>query len=226
MTRSVLCYGDSNTHGTLPVPRGAPGGRHPTGVRWTSRLAARLGSDWQLVEAGLPGRTTVIDDPIDGAHKNGRRLLRATLESHRPLDAVILMLGTNDLKTRFAMTPENIASGVEQLGQRILASGQGRGAGHHDGAPRLLVIAPVHVPPDGPFDRENHDMVERSIACSTTIAAAAERLGAHFLDAGPLVRFDAADGVHLDAAAHATLAVAIGDALSSMMAGRHSTSPR
>jgi len=224
MTRTVLCYGDSNTHGTLPVPRGAPGGRHPIGVRWTSRLATRLGDEWQVVEAGLPSRTTVIDDPIDGAHKNGRRMLRATLETHRPLDAVILMLGTNDLKSRFAMSPLNIAQGVEQLGQRILASGQGRGAGPDDTAPRLLIVAPVHVLPGGPFDRENVDTVARSMACSATMAEAADRLGARFLDAGPLARFDAADGVHLDAAGHATLAVAIGDALLSMMADGHSTS--
>jgi len=217
MIRTVLCYGDSNTHGIVPVPGHAPSGRHPVGVRWTSRLATRLGENWQVIEAGLPGRTTVLDDPIGGAYRNGERTLRATLESHRPLDAVILMLGTNDLKRRFNLTPTDIAQGVETLGQRILTTGFGRGAGPGDSAPCLLVIAPPHILPGGPFDLDGTDMVARSRTCSGTIAAAAGRLDAAFLDAGPLVTFDPADGVHLDADAHATLAVAIGDALLAMM---------
>jgi len=219
MTRTVLCYGDSNTHGTVPVPEDAPPARHPIGVRWTSRLATRLGEDWRVIEEGLPGRTTVLDDPVGGAYRNGERTLRAALESHRPLDALILMLGTNDLKRRFSLTPADIALGVETLGQAILTTGFGRGAGPGVGAPRLLIVAPPHVLPGGPFDRDGIDMVARSQACSDTIGAAAARLGAAFLDAGPLVAFDPADGVHMDASAHATLAVAIGEALLAMVEG-------
>lgn len=216
--KTLLCYGDSNTHGTLPRSVGEARGRHPRGVRWTSLLAERFAGTACIVEEGLPSRTTVFDDPIDGLHKNGWRTLEAILESHRPLDAVVLMLGTNDLKPRYGLTSAEIAAGVERLATRILARGQDRGAGHDDGAPALLIVAPPHVLEGGPFDVPGHAVATRSRACSQTFAEVAARLGCAFLDAGPLVAFDPADGVHLDAAAHATLATAIGDALQDVIA--------
>jgi len=216
---NILCYGDSNTHGTLPRAPGEPRGRHPRGVRWTSLLDERLGQNGHIIEEGLPSRTTVFDDPIDGVHKNGWRTLEAVLESHRPLDAVVLMLGTNDLKSRYGLTPAEIAAGVERLATRILARGHDRGAGLDDGAPALLIVAPPHVLADGPFDQAGSGVAERSIACSQTIAEVAARLGVGFLDAGPLVAFDPVDGVHLGEKAHATLAQAVGDALLALLGG-------
>jgi hypothetical protein len=89
--------------------------RHPPRHRWPHVMAEALGSPWRVIDEGHPGRTTVHDDPIEGAHKNGLRSLPVALESHRPVDLVILMLGTNDLKTRFALPPIDIARGVERL---------------------------------------------------------------------------------------------------------------
>ncbi|MGO4839576.1 GDSL-type esterase/lipase family protein, partial [Rhizobiaceae sp. 2RAB30] len=94
--RSVLCFGDSNTHGQ--VPGMGPLDRYGPHVRWPGVLRAELGAGWHVIEEGLSGRTTVRDDPIEGAHKNGRTYLRPCLQSHASLDLVILMLGTNDLK--------------------------------------------------------------------------------------------------------------------------------
>ena len=91
-------------------------GRFDKDVRWTGVMAANLpGGDFTIIEEGLPGRTTVFDDPIEGAHKNGMRTLRAVLESHREIDLVIVMLGTNDLKHRFSVTAADIATGAEKL---------------------------------------------------------------------------------------------------------------
>src|SRR5262245_18689824 len=104
---TVLCYGDSNTHGTPPMSDMADQGRYPADQRWTGVLRRELGAGWTMIEEGLPGRTTVHDDPIEGVHKNGRRYLLPCLESHRPLDAIVLMLGTNDLKARFSLPAED-----------------------------------------------------------------------------------------------------------------------
>jgi lysophospholipase L1-like esterase len=96
--KTVLCYGDSNTWGSDPET----GERFAPEVRWPGVLRQALGEGYWVVEEGLNGRTTVRDDPIEGAHKNGRTYLPACLEFHKPIDLVLIMLGTNDLKARFA----------------------------------------------------------------------------------------------------------------------------
>jgi lysophospholipase L1-like esterase len=68
-----------------------------------------LGSEYYVIEEGLNGRTTVLDDPIEGTHKNGLKYLIPCLESHAPIDLVLIMLGTNDFKTRFSVSAFDIA---------------------------------------------------------------------------------------------------------------------
>ena len=115
MARTVLCFGDSNTHGTPPVPNLGASGRYDRSARWPTLMAGHLGADWHVIEEGHPGRTTVHDDPIEGAHRNGLTVLPSLLESHKPLDVVILMLGTNDLKGRFSVNATDIALSLERL---------------------------------------------------------------------------------------------------------------
>ena len=108
--KSVLCFGDSNTWGydpdaslASPFPI-----RHPHDVRWTGVLARELGAGWRVIEEGQNGRTTVFEDPLT-PHRKGLDYLPAALESHKPLDAVVLMLGTNDLKVIFSAPANQIA---------------------------------------------------------------------------------------------------------------------
>ena len=109
MARTVLVYGDSNSHGTAPMATLEDMVRLGPEERWPGVLAAELGDGWLVREEGLPGRTTVYPDPVSGAHKNGLAVLPAVLESHRPVDVVALMLGTNDLKHRFQAPVVEIA---------------------------------------------------------------------------------------------------------------------
>ena len=90
--KTILCYGDSNTWGFEPVTRNLYGRTE----RWTGILRQELGLDYDVIEEGLNGRTTVWDDPIEG-HKNGKEQIIPILKSHQPLDLVTIMLGTNDL---------------------------------------------------------------------------------------------------------------------------------
>ena len=94
--KRILCFGDSNTWGWNPANKE----RFDENSRWTGILKNKLGENYDIIEEGLNGRTTVWDDPIEG-YKNGKKHLPSCLESHRPLDIVVLMLGTNDLKSRF-----------------------------------------------------------------------------------------------------------------------------
>ena len=110
--KTILCFGDSNTWGFIPESITAPfPARHPHDVRWTGILARELGPNLRVIEEGQNGRTTVHDDPFAAA-RNGKLVLPAILESHKPLDLVVLMLGTNDLKNVFGVSPGEIAMGV------------------------------------------------------------------------------------------------------------------
>ena len=93
--KHILCYGDSNTFGTDPIH----GGRHPDDVRWTGVLQKLLGSDYRVIEEGCGGRTTVFEDEISYG-RNGLKMLIPIIASHNPLDLIVVMLGTNDLKKR------------------------------------------------------------------------------------------------------------------------------
>lgn len=207
--RTVLLYGDSNTHGTCPMADAADRRRHPEEVRWPGVLAAELGPGWRVIDEGLPGRTTVHDDPVEGAHRNGLAVLPAILESHRPIDLVVLKLGTNDLKARFAVTPADIAASLERLVQAVRASA----AGPASGAPAVLVIAPPPVEEAGWLAEMFAGGAAKSRLLGARIGEMAARLGVPFLDAGGVVAVDPLDGVHYDAAGHAALGRAVAAAI-------------
>jgi lysophospholipase L1-like esterase len=208
MTRTALCFGDSNTHGTMPMACLDDMGRYDRHTRWTGRLAAML-PGWHVVEEGLPGRTTVHDDPIEGAHRNGLTVLPALLESHRPIDVVIVMLGTNDLKARFSVSAMDIALSLEKLVLGIRASG----CGPEGGAPGVILVAPppiLEVQDLGAIfaggEAKSHELGPR-------VAASAHRLGVPFIDAGALIGVSEVDGIHYDEPAQEALAQAFANAL-------------
>ena len=109
---SIVCFGDSNTYGLIP---GTTNQRYGWGTRWTSILDDKVRTKgYRVIEEGLCGRTTVFDDPFR-TERRGTEMLPAILESHRPVDTIVLMLGTNDCKSVYSATPEVIGQGIEQL---------------------------------------------------------------------------------------------------------------
>lgn len=203
--RTVLIYGDSNSHGSPPMPDWNGGPRFGRAIRWPGALAVLLGPAWHVVEEGLPGRTTVHDDPTEGPHRNGLRVLPAVLGSHAPLDLVVVMLGTNDLKDAFGMIPEEIAWGAEKL-LRCIA---GADCGPNKAAPQMLLISPPPIHEAGCLAGMFAGGAEKSRNLAPHFAAVAARRGAAFLDAAPVVASSPLDGVHLDPGEHAKLAAAV-----------------
>ena len=120
MTKRLLCFGDSNTYGWAPSPSG-PALRYPPEIRWTGRLAALLGPRWQILEEGLGGRTIRDHFTVgSGVHVPGAGLsaldyLPACLLSHLPLDCIVIMLGSNDMKSALGRSAEDIAEGMGML---------------------------------------------------------------------------------------------------------------
>jgi lysophospholipase L1-like esterase len=211
--RSILCYGDSNTYGRDPETKE----RFPRTVRWPGVLQQCLGEEYQVIEEGLNGRTTVWDDPVRGdRHKrNGALYLVPCLESHAPLDLVVLMLGTNDLKAKFSVTPVDIAQSVEALVQVIQASG----CGPEGGPPEVLLIAP---PPLGHLTEYAETFtggVEKSKKLGTYYRDAAEARGCRFLDAGTVISASSRDGLHFDPEGHRKLGERVAGVVSGILGG-------
>ena len=216
---TIVVFGDSNSYGTPAMARLGDWGRFEPGERWPGLMLAGLrdaggiGSDVVLIEECLPGRTTVHDDPIEGRHKNGLGALPVILESHRPIDILVFMLGTNDLKARFAVTPEDIAQSVEVL----VKAAQGSQAGPGGAPPKVLVIAPPVIHETGCLAGLFRGGAAKSAQLGASFAAMAKRIGVPLLDAAPLIRVDPLDGIHLARDQHGVLGRAAAAAVKAML---------
>ena len=142
----ILCYGDSNTWGFVPVAE-PPSTRYAVAERWPRVMAAALETGCELIEEGLNGRTTDVADPtnpqIGGAGLDGLAYLPACLASHLPLDVVVIMLGTNDLKAMFARSAARIALGAGRLAE--VARNIGGGVGSRYESPDVLLVCPPRL---------------------------------------------------------------------------------
>ncbi|MBI2803668.1 MAG: SGNH/GDSL hydrolase family protein [Planctomycetes bacterium] len=187
--KSILCYGDSNTWGYIP----GSGQRYPRDVRWPGVLQNHLGGEFHVVEEGLNARTTVSDDPIrGGAIKNGLTYLKPCLDSHAPLDLVILMLGTNDLKHRFGFSAYDIACNVATLIGVIQPT-------------PVLLLAPPHVGPLTALADLFAGAPEKSRQLAAHCQAFAQQMGCRFFDVANVVQSSPIDGVHWAPEQHAAL---------------------
>ena len=199
--KTVLCFGDSNTYGYDP----STGLRYPESVRWTALLQKHLGSEYRVIEEGCNGRTTVFDDPIEG-WKKGLDYLRPCLNTHKPVDIVIMMLGSNDLKEIFHATPEDIAAGAETLVKDIIDfTGTKQGF-----VPKIILVSPPEIGEDiknSPFYGSFYEnAIERSKALSPLYKKLAEEYGCTFVDAAAHIKASPVDSLHLSPDAHARLA--------------------
>ncbi|QQA43091.1 SGNH/GDSL hydrolase family protein [Pelagovum pacificum] len=209
---TLLCFGDSNTWGAPATGViGAPGlaRRFGPGVRWPSVCARALGEGWELVEEGLPGRTAQFEDPVMGAHMDGRPALRMALNSHGPLDVLAIMLGTNDAKCRFAPTPKRITAGIAGL----VDVARSRDQQDRHGGFSILLICPPIVEEVGPFAAEFHGATEAMTGLAEEYAALAHANGCGFLDANDVIKVSPLDGIHFNEPEHDALGQAVAKAI-------------
>jgi lysophospholipase L1-like esterase len=206
VTRVVLCFGDSNTYGSIP---GLAGGRYGPETRWPRVTARELGDGWHVVEEGLPGRTTVFDDPLS-PYRRGADYLPPCLASHAPVDAVVVFLGTNDLKARFAVGPSDIAAGVGVLAQVVTASA----CGPAGAAPRLLLLGLPRL--GSGLTPEFAGAEEKASELPGHLAEQADALGVELLDLSAVATYSELDGIHLDVEGHAAIGKAVAQRLLGM----------
>jgi lysophospholipase L1-like esterase len=204
-TPVVLCFGDSNTHGTRPMKAMSDSGRFDRKTRWPGVVQSELGDQAVIIEEGHPGRTTVHFDAVDGLHKNGSASLLLILESHRPIDCVVIMLGTNDLKARFGVSALEISLSIAALVKQVQASECGP-----DGlAPKILIIAPPPILEQGIAAEIFVGGAAKSGQFGEKFAEMAEQIKCYFFDAGSVIFPDPLDGIHLSAESHLVLGRAV-----------------
>ena len=191
--KSILCYGDSLTYGANPTPGGA---RHEFADRWPGALEGKLAGKVRVFPEGLGGRTTVFDDWMTGADRNGARILPTLMRSHGPLDMVIIMLGTNDLKPFLGRTAMEASKGALRLIEIARA--------HCGAAIPIVLVAPPQIGDTNHAEMLIHFGGQVAIDESRQFAKwyklRANEAGVAFFDASTVAQPDPNDGVHLDAA--------------------------
>lgn len=199
--RSILCYGDSNLRGTIPGPALDAAGfvkpRYGKEGRWTGILQNLLGSRYHIIEEGIGGRTTTLDDIIrNRPYRNGLKDLPFSLETHYPLDLVIFWVGTNDIQKAYNRSVIEIGEGMRKLIQTVHQSNKGPDMR----PPKVLVIAPQPIVNIAELDMQFQG---EAIEKSKRIAEVYQRIVqeekcAGFLDSAHYVQSSLIDGIHLD----------------------------
>lgn len=195
----VLCYGDSNTWGRDPHGSGI---RYPVNVRWTGLLQSKLGNGYWIIEEGLGGRTTVIDDPKREG-RNGKTYLMPCLETHNPLDIIILMLGTNDFKERLNQTAEEIGRNIEELIKVITSF-----TAEKNSKPlQLILLSPPYVDESVTGVKDNYLGAEKkSKKLAYFYEKVAKAYNCEFLDIARFIKPSKIDGYHLEPESHQIIA--------------------
>ncbi|MCR5669453.1 MAG: arylesterase [Butyrivibrio sp.] len=203
--RNILAFGDSNTWGLIPGTKD----RYGWGIRWTSILQEKL-QDTRIIEQGLCGRTTVFEDELRPLRR-AIDVLPAILESTSPIDAAVIMLGTNDCKRVFHASPHVITKGLEQCLNEIKK---------FVSPENILIVSPIHLGND--VWREDKDpefdtiSVETSKRLKDYYSELADRNGCGFLAASDFAGASHIDEEHLDEEGHKKLAGAVAEKLSSV----------
>lgn len=207
MKKRILAFGDSNTWGWKPSNGAAlPRQRFDDETRWTGVAQAILGEQYLIINEGLNARTTVWEDPLE-EYRCGKEQIVPIMDTQAPLDLVIIMLGTNDLKRRFAATAEDIAHGAGLLCDRALAlKNDFTGL-----TPRVLLICPPRLGPvsQGPGAYAFGGSEQLSAGLHPFYQLEAQARGIHYLNAGAIVTSSQADGIHLEQDQHEKLGQAV-----------------
>ena len=212
---NILCYGDSNTYGYNPFN----GQRFGTDERWTGLLQSMLGRNYNIIEEGLNGRTTVLDDPFNET-LNGLKYFDIALKTNYPVDLVIIMLGTNDLKQRFNMPAIDIADGAGMIIDKAINISKLNNKEHEPC--KVLLVSPIHIGEDiekSVFAESfgGNSAREKSLQLAKYYEQVATQRGVYFMDAGFYVNPSHEDSLHLDKEGHRILAYAFKDKIKEIM---------
>lgn len=202
--KQLLCFGDSNTWGLIPKTNE----RYSWGERWTSILQEKLyDKDVRVLEEGLCGRTTVFDDAYR-KNRNGLKSLPEILETSYPIDAAVIMLGTNDCKAYYKSNSYNIAKGLGLCIDELLK---------YISPEKVLIVSPIFLGDtvwkeefDPEFDSHSVDIAKGLFHEYKKVA---ETKGTNIISASDFAKPSDVDQEHLTKEGHQLLAHAIYNAI-------------
>lgn len=202
----ILCYGDSNTWGHNPVD----GKRFSEKVRWPKLLQEKLGSEYEIIEDGLCGRTAAFIDDVK-PFRYGLGMLEGVLETHLPVDMIIIMLGTNDLKSNFSPNGVAISNGIKKMIQTIKTVYT---FSKYEKEPEILIISPIYLGEsiekiDRSFEQFGNEGLVLSKRLAKYYKQVADNFGCIFMDASQYAKASEIDCIHMDEENHLKLANAI-----------------
>lgn len=206
--KQILCFGDSNTYGLIPGTKD----RYDWDTRWTGILAEYIEKEgYRVAEEGLCGRTTVFEDPVR-KNRRGTDSISFILETHSPIDTVVLMLGTNDCKKAYNASAEEIGKGIEEILDKIY---------DFDRNINVLLVSPIEL--GNKIWEEGYDLEfdQKSLATSKKLPKVYEKIAIRrnigFIQASKYAKPSKADREHLDENGHKALGNAIISKLESML---------
>ena len=205
--KRILCYGDSNTWGRVPSRMGME--RYSVDKRWPGILQEFLGEAYEIIEEGLWWRTTMFDDlRPEFPERNWLKTLPIILETHLPLDLVIIMLGTTDTKEMMNISSEKTTEGIYNIikeikNYKILTWSK---------IPKILIVVPPIVKEEAEFasklfkgaSQKWNELIE-------AYKKLAESEKVFYLDSTKEIKVDKEEGVHIDSENHKKLAKIIYD---------------
>ena len=195
--KTIVCYGDSNTYGSVPKKFDIHE-RYPRSIRWPSVLQNLLGNNFEVVNEGLSGRTLVVEDPTK-PWRTGITHLAAILKTNEPIYLIVIMLGTNDVKEAYKLTPQDITKHLEQTIDFIKKE---------DDKIKILVVCPAKpvTPKNGSIDPRMKRAPEIFEEFPVLYKEVADRAGCMYINTSDYISSSLVDGYHLDPAAHKKLA--------------------
>ena len=192
--KRILCFGDSLTWGYDPVNRV----RLPEDSRWPRVLGAKLGDEYEIIEEGQNGRTIASDDPAEG-EKNGLKYIGPCMESHTPFDYIIIMLGSNDCKRKFAYSAMDIAGEMQIFLEKVQSYNRYRCNNNF----KVILMSPPFIADSiedswlgDSFGYKNAAKLSKELP--DWYSQLAKMYDCHYFEASKYVKASDADGCHLD----------------------------
>jgi lysophospholipase L1-like esterase len=197
----IMVFGDSLSWGYMP---GSKHQRFAADVRWPGKLQQLLGEEYEVIEENLNSRGIEHGDPRPG--KEGRRALdyiEPCLDSQDPLDRVLVLLGTNEMKHEMNQSPAQIGLSMERLLNVII----NRRSQFRDQSPKVTLISPPIINDETEYCRAGDKYLgatEKSVELQKVYKELAAKLGIGFVALNGVL--PGIDGIHIDADQHAEVA--------------------
>lgn len=204
---NIVVYGDSISWGIIPGTRN----RLLFTNRWPGVLQSSLGVQYRIIEECLNGRTTQYEDPNRPA-RNGLEHVQMVIESHSPIDLMIIMLGVNDFQDAISVTAKESANGLKSLIQKVLSiTPEPRKI-----PPQILVIIPPEIKQPVGLMAKKFSGYVRGEDSESKYSMALEHLDIQILKASEHVSLSKVDGIHLDEPEHSILGKAVANKVGSI----------